>query len=76
MSDGPDVNPDFSLSARVLALQAGALGQLMSDTVAARLLDSESKVDAGRQALPAVRALRDAARGDLERAARPARTSR
>ena len=32
------------------SLQAGALGQLMSDTVAARLLESEAKVDAGRQA--------------------------
>jgi hypothetical protein len=49
-SDGAGVNPDFSLSARVQSLQAGALGQLMSDTVAARLLESEAKVDAGRQA--------------------------
>lgn len=43
--DGPNVNPDFSLSARVLALHAGALGQLMSDSVAARLLESEGKVN-------------------------------
>jgi hypothetical protein len=49
-SDGAGDNPDFSLSARVQSLQAGALGQLMSDTVAARLLESEAKVDGGRQA--------------------------
>jgi hypothetical protein len=46
MIEGPNTDPNFSLSARVLSLQAGALGQLSSDTVAARLLDSESKVDA------------------------------
>ena len=49
-ADGAGFNPDFSLSARVLSLQAGTLGQLMSDSVAARLLESESKVDAGSQA--------------------------
>ncbi len=37
-------SPDFSLNSRVLALQSGALGQLMHESVAARLLDSESKV--------------------------------
>jgi len=42
-SDGAGVNPDFSLSARVQSLQAGALGQLMSDAVANRILDSEGK---------------------------------
>ena len=31
-STGASINPDFSLSARVQSLQAGALGQLMSDT--------------------------------------------
>ena len=40
-------NPDFSLRSRVLALQTGVLGQLMSDAVLARLLDSEVKVSAG-----------------------------
>ena len=44
-------NPDFSLRSRVLALQTAVLTQLMSDTVLARLLDSEIKVNAGDQAL-------------------------
>jgi hypothetical protein len=47
---GSNINPYFSLSARVQSLQAGALGQLMSDTVAARLLESEGKVNAREQA--------------------------
>ncbi len=34
---------DFSLTAQVLELQRGVLGQLMSDAVATRLLDSETK---------------------------------
>jgi hypothetical protein len=50
MFDGPNTDPNFSLSARVLSLQAGALGQLMSDPVASRLLDSESKVAARDEA--------------------------
>jgi hypothetical protein len=37
-------NPDFSLRSRVLALQTGALNQLLSDAVLTRLLDSETKV--------------------------------
>jgi hypothetical protein len=48
--DGSAVNPDFSLSARVMSLQTGTLGQLLSDTVASRLLESESKVGADSQA--------------------------
>jgi hypothetical protein len=48
--DAVGVNPDFSLSARVQSLQAGTLGQLLSDSVAARLLESESKVGAGSPA--------------------------
>jgi hypothetical protein len=47
--DGSAVNPDFSLSARVMSLQTGTLGQLLSDNVAARLLESESKVGADSQ---------------------------
>jgi hypothetical protein len=34
---------DFSLAAQLIELQRGVIGQLMSDTVASRLLDSESK---------------------------------
>jgi hypothetical protein len=44
-------NPDFSLRSRVLALQTAALNQLLSDTVLARLLDSEIKVSKADQAL-------------------------
>ncbi len=50
MADGSNPNPDFSLANRVLALQSGALSQLMGDTVARRLLDSESKVAPPQQA--------------------------
>ena len=45
------MNPDFSLRSRVLALQIATLNQLMSDTVMARLLDSEIKVSKSDQAL-------------------------
>ena len=45
------LNPDFSLRTRVLALQTGALNQLLSDTVLTRLLDSEIKVSKADQAL-------------------------
>jgi len=34
---------DFSMASQVIELQRGVIGQLMSDTVASRLLDSESK---------------------------------
>jgi hypothetical protein len=44
-------NPDFSLRNRVLALQTSVLNQLLSDTVLARLLDSEIKVSKTDQAL-------------------------
>ena len=44
-------NPDFSLRTRVLALQTGALNQLLSDAVLTRLLDSEVKVAKANQAL-------------------------
>ena len=53
--DGPwqasRLNPDFSLRGRVLALQTGVLNQLMSDTVLARMLDSEVKVSQPGDAL-------------------------
>ncbi len=39
----PAGQTDFSLAAQVLELQRGVLGQLMSDAVATRLLDSETK---------------------------------
>jgi hypothetical protein len=42
---------DVSVGGRVLALQSGALDQLMSDAVALRLLDSEEKLDDRKQAL-------------------------
>jgi len=45
------VSPDFSLRSRVVALQAGVLGQLLSDAVLARLLDSGIKVSTADQAL-------------------------
>jgi hypothetical protein len=51
MVQWPNANPDFSLASRVLALQSGALGQLMNDAVATRLLDSETKVADPQQAL-------------------------
>jgi hypothetical protein len=39
------------VGSRVLSLQSGALDQLMSDVVAARLLDSEEKLKDRKQAL-------------------------
>ena len=42
---------DVSVGGRVLALQSGALDQLLSDAVAVRLLDSQEKLDDRRQAL-------------------------
>ena len=51
MVQWPNASPDFSLTKRVLALQAGALSQLMDESVAARLLDSESKVANPTQSL-------------------------
>ncbi len=44
-------NPDFSLRSRVLGLQTAILDHLLSDTVLARLLDSEIKVPKADQAL-------------------------
>ncbi len=44
-------NPDFSLRKRVLGLQVGVLNTLLSDTVLARLQDSEIKVSQADQAL-------------------------
>jgi hypothetical protein len=46
--DGPGT--DFSVVEAVLGLQRTALGQLMSDAVASRLLDSETKFERGAQA--------------------------
>src|SRR5664279_3513246 len=45
------LNPDFSLRSRVLALQTAALNQLMGDMVMTRLLDSETKVRQSAQAM-------------------------
>lgn len=45
----PSVLTDFSLATQVIELQRNVLGQLMSDAVAARLLDSQAK--SPRQAL-------------------------
>ena len=68
---------DYSLSTQVLGLQRALLGALMSDAVAARLLDSSEKAPTGADACAApVRALRAADAGGLERARRPAATSR
>ncbi|MDQ6679461.1 MAG: zinc-dependent metalloprotease, partial [Pseudomonadota bacterium] len=39
-----NIATDFSLSQRVLAMQRASLGQLMSDSVAARIIDSQEKV--------------------------------
>jgi len=50
-SQATSFSPDFSLRNRVLALQTGVLGQLLSDAVLARMLDSEIKVSATDQAL-------------------------
>jgi hypothetical protein len=48
--DAARMNPDFSLRARVLGVQTTVLNQLMSDGVAARILDSETKVADPKQA--------------------------
>jgi len=50
-SGSAQFNPDFSLRRRVLGLQAGVLNTLLSDTVLARLQDSEIKVSQADQAL-------------------------
>jgi Met-zincin len=44
------VATDFSLTQRVLAVQRALLGQLMSDGVAARILDSQGKAERPRHA--------------------------
>ena len=44
-------NPDVSISGAVLALQRGALDQLMADGVAARIIDAPSKMTDAKQAL-------------------------
>lgn len=43
--------PDVSVGGRVLSLQSAALDQLMSDSVAVRLLDSQEKLEDRKQAL-------------------------
>jgi hypothetical protein len=48
--DGPGT--DFSIIEMVLGLQRTLLGQLMSDAVAARILDSEGKFDSGAKTGP------------------------
>jgi hypothetical protein len=49
--DGP-VSTDYSIIGTVLDMQRTVLAQLMSDGVAARLLDSEGKVEAGAGGKP------------------------
>ncbi|HSV70257.1 MAG TPA: zinc-dependent metalloprotease [Methylibium sp.] len=49
--DGPVVT-DYSLAGALLDLQRGVLGQLMSDAVATRLLDSEGKASSPAEHLP------------------------
>jgi hypothetical protein len=49
LSVGPGT-PDFSLSEQVLVAQRTVLNRLMSETVAVRILESESKLDDPRQA--------------------------
>jgi hypothetical protein len=44
------INPDASISGAVLALQRNSLDQLMSDAVAARILDAPSKMTDAKQA--------------------------
>ncbi len=51
ISRRPGSIPTSACAARVLALQTGALNQLLSDTVLTRLLDSEIKVAKTEQAL-------------------------
>lgn len=46
------VNPDASISGAVLAMQRGALDQLLSDSVAARIIDAPGKMTDAKQALP------------------------
>jgi hypothetical protein len=50
-TSSPMLNPDFSLASSVLSIQRTALDQLMGDSLAARLADSESKVADTRQLL-------------------------
>ena len=45
------LNPDFSLRSRVLSLQVGMMNTMLSDTVLARIQDSEGKVGSAQQAL-------------------------
>ena len=47
-------NPDFSLRARVLSLQVRMMNTMLSDTVLARIQDSEGKVGSADQALTLV----------------------
>ncbi|MGB8600520.1 MAG: zinc-dependent metalloprotease [Burkholderiales bacterium] len=45
------VNPDYSLNNQVINLQRSVLDQVMSDGVATRLIDAETKLDNPQQAL-------------------------
>ncbi len=45
------VNPDYSLSGQIISLQRSVLDQVMNENVAARIVDSESKLDQPNQAL-------------------------
>jgi hypothetical protein len=46
-AEGSGVSTDYSMVEAVLGMQRALLGQLMSDTVAARILDSETKFAPG-----------------------------
>jgi hypothetical protein len=62
------VPTDFSLDEIMLDLQRALLNQLMSETLAARLLDAQSKAASPREAFGAVRAARSLDARDLVRA--------
>ncbi|HEY6134218.1 MAG TPA: zinc-dependent metalloprotease [Rubrivivax sp.] len=47
--EGPGVTTDYSIDEAVLGLQRALLGQLMSETVAARILDSQNKFEPGSE---------------------------
>jgi hypothetical protein len=47
--EGPGMLTDYSVAEAVLGLQRALLGQLMSDTVAARILDSQDKFEPGME---------------------------
>ena len=67
---------DVAVDQQVLDVQRSVLAPLLGPEIAQRLLNNELKVSDPEEALRARRAVRDAARRDLERARQRARTSR